>query len=83
MLGESKILTTPIGLAIFMNKGMTGWVKAWIRMDYDDTVKTNKSMEYRSKEIPEIVQNDLTILLADMVCQIKEVNCEYIGESKD
>jgi hypothetical protein len=53
---------------------MAGWIKAWEQIKSVEIDSPNKPPD--KVELPEVMQNDLTILLADMVWHIKEKTYE-------
>lgn len=69
--GINNSNSMPMGLDIFMKKGMKSWVDAWYSTDIMKTIIT-ESIENTAKRVPDVIISDLTMLLTQMVLGIKK-----------
>lgn len=82
-MGEKTILNVPVGLTLFLRRGMPGWIQAWNQMEVETYFPTvQKGSKKIQNRLPEVIQSELSILLADMVWQIQEGSYGTNGESK-
>jgi len=56
----------PMGLDIFMKKGVKSWIDAWYSTQTIKTIIT-KDIESTAENVPDAIFSDLTILLTQMV----------------
>jgi len=61
---DSKAM--PMGLDIFMKKGVKSWIDAWYSTQTIKTIIT-KDIESTAENVPDAIFSDLTILLTQMV----------------
>ncbi|NSW92882.1 MAG: hypothetical protein HPY74_19950 [Firmicutes bacterium] len=68
-LGQSTAFIIPLGLDLFMKKGLKAWAIAW--SEYSTTSATVKNSEVDI--IPQAIQPEITILIANMILSRERV----------
>jgi hypothetical protein len=74
VLGEETVFTSPVGLGLFLQKGMAAWMMGWSLPETTATLKQVRT------PVPQVLSSELAMLLAEAVLNRRDNN-EY-RESK-
>lgn len=69
--GVNNVKTMPMGIDLFIKKGMKAWSDAWYSTDILKTIVT-ENIEDIAKRVPDVMISDLTMLLTQMVLGTKK-----------
>ncbi len=64
--GKINSKSMPMGLDIFMKKGLKSWIDAWYSTQTIKAIIT-KDIESTAENVPDAIFSDLTMLLTQMV----------------